>query len=107
DLINRLQPKLAQIEVHELAEVHEPVIILAYQLTPSNIVEIQGTHVAGFATELGGRTSHTAIIARSLETPAVAGIENMSELVKSGQTVIIDGYEGMLIVNPTSTQLKE
>lgn len=107
DLINRLQANLAQIDVHELAEVEEDVIIVAYQLSPSNIVEINAKNIAGFVTELGGKTGHTAIIARSLETSAVSGIQDVNEIVKSGQTLIVDGYEGILIVNPTPTQLKE
>lgn len=107
DVVNRIQANLAQINVHDIAEVHEDVIVLAYQLSPSDIVELHETPVVGFATELGGRTSHTAIIARSLETPAIAGIHGIGTICKSGQTIIIDGYEGALIADPTPTQQKE
>lgn len=107
DLINRLQANLAQIDVHEITQVDEDVIIVAFQLSPSNIVEINAANIAGFVTELGGKTSHTAIIARSLETPAISGIEHINNIMKSGQQLIVDGYEGILIVNPTATQLTE
>ena len=107
DVINRVQANLAQINVHDIADVDEDVIIIASQLSPSDIVEMHDTPVVGFATELGGRTSHTAIIARSLETPAIAGLQNIGGIVKSGQTVIVDGYEGLLITDPTPTQKRE
>lgn len=107
DVIDRVQANLAQINVHQLNEFEEDVIILAYQMSPSDIVELNNTNAVGFATELGGRTSHTAIIARSLETPAVAGISDIGKTGKSGQTIIVDGYEGVLITEPTPTQLRE
>ena len=107
DVVNRIQANIAQINVHHITEVEEDVIILAYQLSPSDIVEIHDSRVVGFVTELGGKTSHTAIIARSLETPAVAGIEDLGKVIKSGQTLIVDGYEGILIVDPTPTQQRE
>ena len=107
DVVNRIQANLAQIDVHELTEVDEEVILLTYQMSPSDIVELQDSGVVGFVTELGGKTSHTAIIARSLEIPGVIGIENIYKMAKSGETVIIDGYEGNVIVDPTPTQTRE
>jgi len=107
DAISRVQANLAQINVHDLKEVDEDVIILAYQLSPSDIVELHDTSVVGFVTELGGKTSHAAIISRSIETPALAGVYNLGSVAKSGQTIIIDGYEGILVISPTATQLRE
>ncbi len=107
DVINRVQANLALINVHYLTEMDEDVIILSYQMTPSDIVELQNTRVVGFVTELGGKTSHTAIIARSLKTPAVTGISEIDGIANSGDIVIVDGYEGIVIVNPTATQLDE
>jgi phosphoenolpyruvate-protein phosphotransferase (PTS system enzyme I) len=107
DVINRLQANLNQINVHRLKEVDEEVIVFSYQLTPSDVVEINSDAVVGFVTEIGGKTSHTAIIARSLETPAVTGIEDITSMSKSGQSVIVDGYEGIVIINPTPTQKQE
>jgi len=107
DVIGRLQANLAQINVHELNEVDEDHVITAFQLTPSDIVEMHTDRLFGIITELGGKTSHAAIIARSLEIPALSGIEDVMQILKSGQKVIVDGYEGVLIVNPTQTQMRE
>ena len=107
DVIHRVQANLTQINVHLLTRVDEDAIILAHQMTPSDIVELQNTRVVGFATTLGGKTSHTAIIARSLKAPAVTGIENIDEIAESGQMLIVDGYEGIVIVDPSTTQLAE
>ncbi len=107
DVIHRVQANLAQINVHALTQVDEDAVILADQMAPSDIVELQNTRVVGFATKLGGKTSHTAIIARSLKTPAVTGIEGIDEIAKSGQMLIVDGYEGIVIVDPSTTQLRE
>ena len=107
DVIHRVQANLAQINVHDLAQVDEDAVILSVQMAPSDIVELQNTRVVGFATKLGGKTSHTAIIARSMKTPAVTGIENIDDIAKSGQAVIVDGFEGIVIVGPTPTQLRE
>jgi phosphotransferase system enzyme I (PtsI) len=107
DVINRVQANLRQINVHQLTEVDEESIVLSYQLTPSDIVEMNNTPIVGFVTEIGGKTSHTAIIARSLETPAVTGIDDVSKNIRSGQILIVDGYEGLVIVDPTITQLRE
>lgn len=106
DVIGRVQANLAQISVHALKGINEPVIILAYQLNPSDMVEMNTEHIAGFITEIGGKTSHTAILARSLGTPAVTGVEGL-ERFKSGSILIVDGYEGAVILNPTQTQKRE
>jgi len=106
DVINRVQANLAQLNVHRVTEMDEDVIVLAYQLSPSDIVEMHESSLVGFVTEIGGKTSHTAIIARSLETPAVTGISEING-IKSGQTIIVDGYEGLVILEPTATQIRE
>lgn len=107
DVIARVQANLSQMDIHQLEAVDEDVVIVCYQLTPSNVVEIENTRVVGFITELGGKTSHTAIIARAQGTPAVTGVENVGAMAKPGQTVIVDGFEGIIIVNPTQTQIRE
>jgi len=106
DVIGRVQANLAQIDVHRATEITEDVIILAYQLTPSDIVEMHNSTIVGFLTEIGGKTSHTAIIARSLEMPAVTGMQELNE-IGSGRTLIVDGFEGIVIVDPTLTQRRE
>lgn len=107
DVIARVQANLSQMDIHQLGEMDEDVVIICYQLTPSNVVEIENTRVVGFITELGGKTSHTAIIARAQGTPAVTGLESVGAIAKPGQTIIVDGFEGIIIVGPTQTQIRE
>jgi phosphoenolpyruvate-protein phosphotransferase (PTS system enzyme I) len=107
DVANRIQANLSQIDVHKIAAVDEEVIVFSYQLNPSDVVELQNAPVVAFVTEVGGRTSHTAIIARSLEIPAVTGMNSVISVARSGQMVIVDGYEGIVILDPTPTQLRE
>ena len=107
DVIGRVQANLALADMHQVGEMNEDVVILCNQLTPSDVVEIENARVVGFVTEFGGKTSHTAIIARAQGTPAVTGIENVGAAAKTGQTLIIDGYEGIVIVEPTQTQIRE
>lgn len=88
-----------------LADIKEKVIIIAYDLAPSDTATMNRKYVIGFATDIGGRTSHTAIMAKSLEIPAVVGLESATRQVKTGDTVILDGAQGVLVVNPTATDL--
>ncbi|MDR1434487.1 phosphoenolpyruvate--protein phosphotransferase [Candidatus Endomicrobiellum devescovinae] len=88
-----------------LARVDEESIIIANNLTPADTVSVRGKKIAGFATDIGGKTSHTAIIAQGLAIPAVVGLKNISSLVKAGETVIIDGDKGEVILNPSSKTL--
>lgn len=75
-------------------------VIVAHDLSPADTLQIQKDSVLGFAIEMGGRTSHTAIIARSMKLPAVTGLENISRQVQTGETIIIDGSTGAVILNP-------
>lgn len=96
-VINNLSGKM-------LADRHnldEPCIILSHDLAPSDTAVLDRNKVLGFATDLGSRTSHTAIMARSLSIPAVVGLKDASYNLESGMEVILDGYEGTLIVNPS------
>jgi len=83
-----------------LAELTEPVIVVAYDLSPSDTATMHRQHVIGFVTDIGGRTSHTAIMAKSLEIPAVVGLEDVTQRVKPDDFLIIDGTTGVVIVNP-------
>ena len=84
-----------------LANIKEPAIILAKELTPTETVNLDRDKVLGFATDLGGRTSHAAIIARSLKIPSVVGLNNACQCISSGDPVILDGMLGRLILNPS------
>src|SRR5437773_8062445 len=83
-----------------LALTH-PHILLAHNITPSDTATMNRQYVLGLATDLGSRTSHTAIMARSLGIPAVVGLHDASEKLESGREVLLDGYNGLLILDPT------
>jgi len=85
----------------------KPHILIAHDLTPSDTALLDHEKVLAFATQVGGATSHTAIMARSLGIPAVAGIHDLASLVKTGDTVIVDGTRGLFIVHPTPETLEE
>src|SRR5438270_10708053 len=79
----------------------EPHILVAHNLTPSDAATMNSERVLGIATDLGSRTSHTAIMARSLNIPAIVGLHNATEKLETGQHVLLDGTDGLLIVDPT------
>jgi phosphotransferase system enzyme I (PtsI) len=83
----------------------EPHILVAHNITPSDTATINREYVGGLATDLGSRTSHTAIMARSLGIPAVVGLHDATEKLESGQQVLLDGYSGLLILDPTPETL--
>jgi phosphotransferase system enzyme I (PtsI) len=90
-----------------LARLKEGSIVVAHDLTPSATAQFDKSVVLGFATEIGGKTSHTAIMARALQIPAVVGLKDFSKKIKEGATALLDGYNGVLIVNPTDQTLYE
>ncbi len=85
----------------------EKVIIIAKDLTPSDTAQMDKDKVLAFATDMGGRTSHTAIMARSLEIPAVVGLKNITDKVKEGDIVVIDGNYGIVYINPDDSILQK
>src|SRR6266513_245918 len=85
----------------------EPCIIIAYDLSPSTTALLDKKLVRGFATDIGSKTSHTAIMARSLEIPAVVGLHDASKQLNTGQYVLLDGFNGLLVINPTDQTLFE
>lgn len=82
-------------------------IIIAHDLSPADTIQLNLTRISGFVTDVGGRTSHTSIVARALELPAVVGVGNVTSLVKNNDTIIIDGDEGIAIINPTKQVQKD
>src|ERR1035437_3845235 len=87
-------------EGKNLRHLKEPCIIISHDLTPSDTAQMDKQHVLGLATDVGSRTSHTAIMARALRLPAVVGLKNASEELESGEYALIDGYNGVVIINP-------
>jgi phosphotransferase system enzyme I (PtsI) len=90
-----------------VSEIDVPHVLVAHNLTPSDTAQLNRQLVLGFATDVGSKTSHTAIMARSLNIPAVVGLHNVSESIASGDHVLLDAYSGMLIVNPCDQTLWE
>lgn len=107
DVGSRIINNLLGIVNVNLSELDEDVIIIAKDLTPSDTATMKKDKVLGFATDVGGRTSHTAIMARSLEIPAVVGTGNVTQNVAGGEIAIVDGNEGIVIINPSDDILKE
>jgi phosphotransferase system enzyme I (PtsI) len=107
DVAERVLTNLQGIAHHELSEIDHDVIIIADDLTPSDTVHFNRRPVVGFVTEVGGRTSHTSIIAKSLFMPAVIGVPRLTKIVDNDELVIVDGYEGSVVVNPTPAMIQE
>ena len=107
DIKTRLQQTLQGIKPVDIASLPEGSIIVAKDLTPSMTAGINPAHVTGIVTELGGKTSHSAILARALEIPAVVAVSNVMDKIEEDDTVILDGGEGIVIVNPTDEEMKE
>ena len=105
DVTFRLECNLAGKEIPNLATLNEPVVIVAKDLTPSDTGSLNKEFAKGFATEMGGRTSHSAIMARSLEIPAVVGCKGVLEALNNGDTVILDAINGEVIANPSEEEI--
>jgi len=107
DVGNRLLRNLLGQTLQSLADITEEVVVVAKDLTPSDTALMNKKYVKAFATDVGGRTSHTAIMARSLEIPAVVGLGDITEKVKNGDYIIVDGLEGVVYVNPDESILQD
>lgn len=83
------------------------VVIVAHDLSPADTIQLNLNRISGFTTDVGGRTSHTSIIARALEIPAVVGAGNITSLVKNNDNIIVDGDDGLVIINPTRKVQKD
>ena len=107
DVGTRILHNLLGVAMVDISNLDEDTIILAEDLAPSDTATMDKAHVKGFATDIGSRTSHTAIMARSLEIPAVLGLDDITTSVKDGDTIIVDGSEGVVIVDPTDAEIAE
>jgi len=96
----RILRNLVGHKQESLADIKDEAIIIAHDLAPSDTLMMRKDKILGFATDAGSRTSHTAILARSLGIPATVGLENITEAVKTGDVVILDGIHGVVIVDP-------
>ena len=107
DVAKRALSHLLGKQLPDIASISEPVVIIAKEITPSDTSQMDAKFVKGLATDLGGRTSHAAIMARTLRIPAVVGAEDVTSTIKSGDMVIVDGLHGDIIVDPSQAQIDE
>lgn len=106
DVTFRLKCNLLGLTIPDLTAISEDSIIVAYDLTPSDTAQLN-EYVKGFATSIGGKTSHSAIMANSLEIPAVVGCGDILSAVNQGDTLVLDAVEGNVIINPDEAVIKE
>ncbi|CAM4426673.1 MAG: phosphoenolpyruvate--protein phosphotransferase [Paenibacillus macerans] len=102
DVTNRVTAHLLGVQIPDPSLISEEVVIIAEDLTPSDTAQLNRRYVKGFATDIGGRTSHSAIMARSMEIPAVVGTKQAVSRIEHGVMVIVDGLEGDVIIDPSS-----
>lgn len=107
DVSYRLLCNVLGKEIPNLATLNEPVVVVAKDLTPSDTGSLNKLYAKGFATEMGGRTSHSAIMARSLEIPAIVGCGDLLSRVQNGDEIILDAISGEIILHPTIVQKSE
>ena len=107
DVTNRILRHLLGVKIVDLAALEDEVVLVAHDLTPSDTAQLDRSLVVGFLTNIGGRTSHSAIMARSLEIPAVVACKTITEEVKDGDLIVLDGIEGTVMINPDETTVKE
>ncbi|NWA60839.1 phosphoenolpyruvate-protein phosphotransferase PtsI [Pantoea sp. B9002] len=107
DIGKRLLQNILGLHIVDLSAIAEESILVAKDLTPSETAQLNLKKVLGFITDIGGRTSHTSIMARSLELPAIVGTGNVTTTVKNGDFLIIDGVNNKIYVNPSEQELEE
>lgn len=107
DVARRIMANLAGETLNQMAQIKTQCIVVAHDLSPSDTASINREFVKGFVTDLGSATSHTAIMARALEVPAVVGLHNITAVASSGDSILIDGGKGIVFVNPTEVRLEE
>ncbi|QTC42217.1 phosphoenolpyruvate--protein phosphotransferase [Bacillus sp. V3] len=107
DVTKRVLSHLLGVQIANPSMVTEEVIVIAEDLTPSDTAQLNRQFVKGFTTDIGGRTSHSAIMARSMEIPAVVGTKSITSSVENGDVVIVDGLNGEVHINPTPEVIEE
>jgi len=104
-IVDRIIMNLSGEEHASIADIEEPSVVVAHDLSPADTAQMVKGKVVAFLTDIGGKTSHTAIMARSLEIPAVVGLENVTRNAEAGDTIIVDGMTGAVIINPSESVL--
>ena len=106
DVVQRILRNLSGVKYDKVSDIEEETIIVARDLSPADTVQMKVEKILGFATDIGGKTSHTTIVARSLGIPAVVGLEVISSEVRTDDVIVLDGASGVVIVNPDQETLK-
>jgi phosphotransferase system enzyme I (PtsI) len=100
-VVERILRNLIGEEERTIEDLDANVIVVAHDLSPADTIQLNLQRVIGFVTDIGGKTSHTAIVSRSLEIPAVVGLEDITKYVGGGETIIVDGNEGVVVIGPS------
>ncbi len=103
---DRILQNLVGLRLKKISDVREDVIIIAHDLSPMDTAQMDVKLVKGFVTDLGGRTSHTAILARALGIPAVVGLEKVTDVANGGDLIIVDGVSGQVTINPSEEEIE-
>lgn len=106
DVSDRIVRNILGIE-DEVNITEYNTVVVAHDLTPSDTAQLDKNKVCAFLTNIGGKTSHSAIMARTMEIPAIVGMNNITEVVKNGDTILVNGVEGYVIINPKDSEIKE
>jgi len=107
DVERRVMANLMGLRDPVMIEFKEQAVLVAHDLSPSQTAQLNRKLILGCATDVGGTTSHTAILSRSLELPAVVGLGNITELVNTGDELIVDGYAGKVIIRPRKAEVQD
>ena len=107
DVMGRVINNLMGINMLDISKINEEVIIVAHDLTPSETVQMDPSKIIGFITEIGGKTSHSAIMARTLGIPAIVGVGNKIKSIKENDFIVFDGSSGEIFVRPTDTIIEK
>ncbi|MFM9279484.1 phosphoenolpyruvate--protein phosphotransferase [Paenibacillus jiagnxiensis] len=107
DVTKRVTAHLLGVQIPDQSLISEEVVIVAEDLTPSDTAQLNRRYVKGFTTDIGGRTSHSAIMARTMEIPAVVGTTRATSSIEHGAVVIVDGLDGEVIINPSSEVISQ
>ena len=107
DIGKRWLKNILGIKIKDLSNLEPNTVVVTYDLTPSDTAQLDLENCVGFITEVGGKTAHSAIMARSLELPAVVGVKGVLSEVKEGEAVVMDGEAGVLFLNPAEDVIKE
>lgn len=107
DIGKRWLKNLLNIPIYNLNNLEKDTVVIAHDLTPSDTAQLDIKNCIGFITEIGGKTAHSAIMARSLEIPAIVGVTNVLKIIKEGERIVFDGEEGVLYINPNDEIVEE